>query len=126
MAMDRPNAEELVGAAVHFLESEIAPNLSGFNAFQMRVCMNALKIVERELQIAPGAETEERKRLADLIGTGDGDIDDLNRQLCTQIKNGDIPLDDQSLKDHLWEVTLAKLSVDQPKYKSYVRAIEQS
>lgn len=121
MSMDQPSAADLIEATHEFLGEKIAPDLKGFNAFQMRVALNVLKIVERELRLGPDAEARERAGLTDLIGKGDGDIHDLNRELCTAIRDGKITAETPGLMDHLWQVTLDKVAIDQPKYARYQR-----
>lgn len=121
MSMDQPSAADLVEATYEFLGEKIAPDLQGFNAFQMRVAVNVLKIVERELRLGPDAQARERQGLAGLIGTGEGDIHDLNRQLCTEIRDGALTVETPGLMDHLWQVTLDKVAIDQPKYARYQR-----
>ncbi|MGB0922226.1 MAG: DUF6285 domain-containing protein [Alphaproteobacteria bacterium] len=121
MSMDQPSAADLVEATHEFLGEKIAPELKGFNAFQMRVALNVLKIVERELRLGPDAETRERAGLTTLLGGGEGDIRDLNRQLCTAIREGKLSADTPGLMDHLWQTTLDKVAIDQPKYARYQR-----
>ncbi len=61
------------------------PELKGHTAFHARVAANALGIVARELEYGPAAAEAEKKRLVDLIGS-DGTLDELNRVLCTMIR----------------------------------------
>ena len=49
----------------------------------------------------------------------------MNRDLCTRIETGELTLDTPGLADHLWAITMTKLSIDQPKYSGYVRALEE-
>jgi len=88
------------------------------------VAANALDIVKRELEIGPKAGEDELRRLKALLGK-DGTIDALNRELCAKIERGEITLDTPGLREHLWETTLTKLAIDQPKYSGYRRALEE-
>lgn len=120
---DQPAAKDLVVAVREFIESVAMPNLQGHAAFHARVAANALAIVERELAIAPGANEAEHARLTALLGR-DGSLEDLNWALCEAIRTGAAGLDTDGLAHHLWETTLAKLAIDQPRYAAYRRATE--
>ena len=122
---DQPNTSELVGAARDFLRDVAMPQLEPRAAFLARVAANALDIVQRELEIAPAANAGERDRLAALLAQ-DGTLEELNRELCNRIRNGEFDLETPGLSDHLWETTLTKLAIDQPKYSGYQKAIQQS
>ena len=118
---DRPSARELVGAVRDFLENHAMPALEGHTAFHARVAVNALAIVERELELAPGQDAEELERLRAWLPDAPS-LDAANRQLCRQIRAGELGAATPGLLAHLRETTLAKLSVDQPKYSGYRRA----
>ncbi|MDW3099703.1 MAG: DUF6285 domain-containing protein [Alphaproteobacteria bacterium] len=122
---DQPAAHDLVTAVREFLEKVAMPKLEGHDAFHARVAANALAIVERELAIAPSDNAQESERLEGLLGHG-GMLQDLNEELCTEIREGRITLETPHLADHLWATTLTKLSIDQPRYAAYKRAIEQT
>jgi len=121
---DQPTAEELVGAVRDFILNVAMPQLQARDAFHARVAANALGIVQRELKIAPDANAQEHVRLRQLVGV-DGTLEELNRELCNRIRNGEFDLETPGLSDHLWETTLTKLAIDQPKYSAYQRAIEK-
>jgi len=122
---DQPSVVELVGAVRDFLQNVAMPQLEGRASFHARVAANALGIVERELETAPEAAAREQKRLETILDR-DGTLEDLNRELCARIRNGEIDLDTSGLSVHLWETTLTKLAIDQPKYSGYQKAIQQS
>jgi hypothetical protein len=119
---DRPSAIELIRAARSFLEDQAIPRLEGRAAFHGRVAVNALAIVERGLELGPGLDAAERHRLESLLGRT-GTLDELNRELCRRIRGGEMDLESDALAEHLRETTLAKLSVDQPRYAAYRRAV---
>lgn len=125
MAMDRPTAAELVSATRDFLTDKIAPELSGFNAFQLRIATNVLAIVERELEIYPDAESQERAMLQTLTGTYNDDVKLLERELAQKIRDRDVTLKTDGLKDYLWQSVMTKLAIDQPRYARY-RAVKDS
>ncbi|MDP1628071.1 DUF6285 domain-containing protein [Parvibaculum sp.] len=122
---DQPTASELVEAVADFIRNHAMPQLQGHAAFHARVAANALDIVKRELEVAPTANPDERRRLTDLLGH-DGPLEELNSELCARIEAGEIGLDTPGLADHLWKTTLTKLAIDQPNYSGYRRALEES
>ncbi|NPU10641.1 hypothetical protein HL666_07710 [Bradyrhizobium sp. 83002] len=117
---DEPTPTELVQAVADFLRHDIAPLISGHQAFKLRVGINALDLVVRQLTQATAADAAEYARLKRLLGQ-DGALIDLNRVLAEQIASGALDLATPGLKEHLWQTTLDKLAVDQPNYASYKR-----
>ncbi|MGJ5180622.1 DUF6285 domain-containing protein [Bradyrhizobium oligotrophicum] len=117
---DEPTPTELVQAVADFLRTDIAPLISGHEAFKLRVGINALDLVVRQLTQAAATDEAEHAQLKQLLGR-DGDLLTLNRTLSEQIASGAVDLTTPGLKDHLWQTTLAKLAVDQPNYASYKR-----
>ncbi len=121
---DQPTAAELVEAVRDFIQNVAMPQLQARDAFHARVAANALGIVHRELEIAPQDNSEELQRIRELLDT-DGSLEDLNRELCTRIRKGEIDLDTPGLLRHLNKTTLTKLAIDQPKYSGYKKASEK-
>ena len=119
---DPPKPADLLAAVARFLREELMPLLSGAAAFQTRVAANAVDIARRELELAPASDMAERQRLGALLAQ-EGDLAALNRELCRRIRVGEMTLETPGLAAHLWEVTLAKLAVDQPGYASYQREL---
>ncbi|UFZ06881.1 DUF6285 domain-containing protein [Bradyrhizobium ontarionense] len=117
---DEPTPTELVKAVADFLRNDIAPLLSGHQAFKLRVGINALDLVVRQLTQAAPAEAAEQVRLKEMLGE-DGALLELNRVLASRIADGSVGLETAGLKEHLWQTTLDKLAVDQPNYASYKR-----
>lgn len=119
---DDPTPRELIGAAADFLRNEIMPQMKGHSAFKLRVTINALDLVTRQLALEPASDAAEIARLKGLLGTN-GSLTDLNRELATRITRGDATLKTSGVTDHLWQTTLDKLAIDQPNYGSYRREI---
>jgi hypothetical protein len=117
---DEPTPTELIKAVADFLRNEIAPVIKGHNAFKLRVGINALDLVTRQLALEPASDATEAARLKQLLGA-DGSLYDLNRALAEKIAGGEADLQTPGLSEHLWQTTLAKLAVDQPNYGSYKR-----
>ncbi|MGV8996014.1 MAG: DUF6285 domain-containing protein [Parvibaculaceae bacterium] len=121
---EQPSAFELVDIVAEFIRVHAMPQLTGHAAFHALVAANALDMVKRELKILPKATSEEMDRLRALLGH-DGTLEDLNRELCAKIETGELTLATEGLADHLWAITMTKLSINQPKYSGYVRTLEE-
>jgi hypothetical protein len=119
---DEPTPAELIKAVADFLRTEIAPAIKGHNAFKLRVGINALDLVTRQIALEGPGDAAEAARLKQLLGT-DGSLMELNRALAEKIANGEVDLDTPGLKAHLWQTTMDKLAVDQPNYASYKREL---
>ena len=121
---DEPTPIELTKAVADFLRNDVAPMLSGHEAFRLRVAINMLDLVTRQLALEGDSDAAETARLADLLGV-DGSLLEQNRALAEKIASGEMDLNTPGLADHLWQTTLAKLAVDQPNYASYKREMER-
>ena len=119
---DEPTPTELINAVADFLRNEISPQIKGHNAFKLRVGINALDLVTRQLAQEQGNDAAESARLKQLLGA-DGSLIDLNRALCEKIAAGEVDLQTPGLTEHLWQTTMDKLAVDQPNYGSYKREL---
>ncbi len=119
---DEPTPVELIKAVADFLRNDITPMISGHNAFKLRVAINALDLVTRQLALTEGSDAAEAGRLAKLLGAS-GTLIEQNRALADKIAKGEIDLATPGLADHLWQTTLAKLAVDQPNYAAYKREL---
>ena len=120
---DEPAPTELTKAVAGFLRNDIAPQISGHNAFKLRVAINVLDLVTRQLTLEKGSDAAEAARLTRLLGMEDSLIE-LNRALSDKIAKGDVDLQTPGLAEHLWQTTMDKLAVDQPNYASYKRELE--
>ena len=119
---DEPTPTELINAVADFLRTDITPAIKGHNAFKLRVGINALDLVARQLALQGPGEAAETVRLKALLGI-DGSVMELNRALAEKIAKGEVDLNTPGLKEHLWQTTMDKLAVDQPNYASYKREL---
>jgi hypothetical protein len=117
---DEPTPVELTKAVADFLRHDITPMISGHNAFKLRVAINMLDLVTRQLTLEQGCDAAESARLTQLLGT-QGSLIDLNRVLAERIAKGELNLQTPGLAEHLWQTTMDKLAVDQPNYAAYKR-----
>lgn len=118
--MGQPSIIELVEAVKTFLETRAMPELKGHTAFHARVAANALGIVARELELGPKAAADEKARLVALLGR-DGTLEELNRVLCTHIREGRIGLGTPGFAEHLEKTSRDKVTIDQPHYSGLDR-----
>ncbi len=119
---DEPTPSELIKAVADFLRNDIAPAIGGHSAFKLRVAINALDLVTRQLALESGSDTAEAGRLEKMLGM-QGSLGDLNRALADRIATGQADLNTPGLADHLWQTTMDKLAVDQPNYAAYRREL---
>jgi hypothetical protein len=122
---DEPTPEELTRAVADFLRNDVAPVLTGHNAFKLRVAINALDLVTRQLRLEEGSDAAEAARLSQLLGQ-QGSLAELNRALADRIAKGEADLQTPGLAEHLWQTAMDKLAVDQPNYGSYKRELGDS
>ena len=119
---DEPTPIELTRSVADFLRNDITPLISGHQAFKLRVAINILDLVTRQLTLAEGSDAKEVERLRALLGA-DGSVTELNRALAERIAKGEVDLGTPGLAEHLWATTMDKLAVDQPNYASYKREL---
>ena len=124
---DEPTPTELTKAVADFLRNEITPDIKGHNAFKLRVAINMLDLVTRQLTLEHASDVTEAARLSQLLDTQglghQGSLADLNRALADGIADGKLDLQTPGLQAHLWQTTMDKLAVDQPNYASYKREL---
>ncbi|WP_439400991.1 DUF6285 domain-containing protein [Bradyrhizobium sp. DASA03068] len=119
---DEPTPIELTKSVADFLRNDITPLISGHQAFKLRVAINILDLVTRQLTREAGSDAKEVERLRALLGI-DGSVTELNRVLAERIAKGEVDLATPGLAEHLWATTMDKLAVDQPNYASYKREL---
>ena len=119
---DEPTPIELTRAVADFLRGDIAPMISGHNAFKLRVAINILDLVTRQLTLEEASDAKEVERLTSLLGMK-GSVMELNRVLAERIAKGELDLSTTGLAEHLWQTTMDKLAIDQPNYASYRREL---
>lgn len=119
MAQDRPTAAELLSAIADLLREEVTPVLDKVKprlGFQMRVAANSLAILEREARLGPAADAREHERLVKLLGR-DGTLDELNRELARQLRDGTRDERDVMLMAHLEATIAGKIAIANPRWK---------
>ncbi len=125
MPLASPSALKMVEAVRAFMEKDILKSAKGRAAFDVRVAINALKIVERELEGGSKLDSDERKRLVQLL-QHEGDLPALNEELAQAIRQDTIDLSQAELFDHLLQTTMGKMQIDNPNYSTYKRLKDES
>src|SRR5262249_1251355 len=97
---DEPTPIELTKAVADFLREDIAPMTSGHQAFKLRVAINILDLVGRQLTLEQQSDTAEAARLTRLLGAP-GALIELNRALADKIARGELDLQTPGLAEHL-------------------------
>ncbi len=127
--MERPTKRELLEAIRGFLETELLPELEGVRRFHVRVSVNALAIVLRELELESEQRPAQFARLFALLGRTeapptdpralDRAVEELERELCARIRAGfgDDPDSRERLLSHLRETAAERLAVSNPSYR---------
>ena len=118
---DKPDIADLMKAVHDFISAEIAPALTGHDAFSARVATNVLALMQRELELGPAFRAAEQARLEALLNET-GTLAGLNHALCEKIAIGAMGLEDEALMAHLKRATMGKLAIDQPNYAGYKTA----
>lgn len=106
---DVPTAAQLVEAVREFLERDVMEATDGRVRFHTRVAVNALNMVQRELEV--GAEQAAAHRAAlDRLGVSD------EVALAAAIRRGDFDDRRDEVLEVLRETVRAKLEVANPRY----------
>ena len=106
---DAPDMGQLVEAVREWLERDVMPGTEGRLSFHARVAANMLKIVERELALAPEHEARHRERLATL-GVSD------DTELAAAIRTGALDHRIEEVRAVVRDSVLDKLAVANPRY----------
>jgi hypothetical protein len=115
MTQDRPSAAELVQAVREFLERDVMAATEGRVQFHTRVAVNALGMIERELNDGPAFTDAERDRAAALLGHDD-DARILERELAARIRDGSLDDHLDDVRAHVRATVREKLLVANPGY----------
>ena len=105
-----PEAADLVDATIAFLTETLAPVVPAEHAFHLRVALNTLGIVRRELEVGTEDDVAHQRRMAEL-----GFADD--EQLARALRAGAVP-DEQipAVRASLLADVEARLRVANPRF----------
>lgn len=103
-----PTAAELIESVVEFLEKDVAGALAGRPRFHLRVAVNALNIVRRQLELGTNNNRVCDAALASLGVSSE-------RELSDAIRSGAIH-DGEQLRSVLRTLVTSRLQVNNPTY----------
>lgn len=106
---DLPTAAQLVEAVREFLERDVMAATDGRVQFHTRVAVNALRMVERELDLGPAQRAAHLAALERLGVASDA-------ELAAAIRNGALDDRRREVLDVLRQTVRAKLEVANPAY----------
>jgi AcrR family transcriptional regulator len=101
---DRPDKDELLAAVVEFLRDLDVPEEQRYH---LRVAVNVLEIVRRELTLGPDQERAHREQLA-ALGVAD------DAELASRLRSGESS--PATVRDAVLESVVDKLRVANPRY----------
>lgn len=105
---DRPDPVEMLAAVREFLAADVAAGMTGALAFKVRVAVNMLAIVQRQVGRAD-ADCDAHAARLNALGCQD------DTELAARIRAGDFD-DDREVFNVLWAVVADKVRVTNPKY----------
>jgi len=106
---DVPTAAQLVEAVREFLERDVMEATEGRVQFHTRVAINALRMVERELELGPAQAAAHAGRL-ERLGVAD------EAALAAAIRSGELDDRRSEVVEALRATVRAKLEVSNPGY----------
>jgi len=106
---DVPTAAQLVEAVREFLERDVMAATDGRVQFHTRVAVNALNMVQRELELGPDQAAAHRAAL-DRLGVAD------EAALAAAIRSGGLDDRRPEVVEVLRQTVRAKLEVSNPRY----------
>ncbi|MGH3761916.1 DUF6285 domain-containing protein [Actinophytocola sp.] len=104
---DAPTAGELIEAVVEFLRDPLFGAAPEEHRFHLRVAINVLELVRRELALGPGQARAHGERLRALGVADDG-------ELASRIRAGEV--DPATVRQSVLESVVDKLCVANPGY----------
>ena len=120
MAANRPSAAELTEAVNEFLSDELIDTVQRADLkFKLRIAINILGMVQRELQLGDNNVTREKTVLQALLKTDESSLDALNNELSSRIQRGEFDNGFAELCAALEQTVVDKLSVDNPRYSTF-------
>lgn len=110
-------AGTLLAALREFLGDRVAPRLEGYAAFELRIALNLLALLEREARLGPVLHEVDRGLAKDLALREDRVAADL----AVALRDGVCTADDR-LREGLRQRALLSLAIDNPRYSGAQQA----
>ena len=130
IVQDRPTVPELLDAIAGYLRQTVLARLEGGEQYHLRIAINLLAIIRREMDLGPRFLQEEWQSISGLLGEVPETMRQLpkkdlpatllqqNGHLSRKIREGrfDEPPDAAALFSHLRTVTENRLRIANPKF----------
>lgn len=111
------SAEQLLVAMRRFLKLQVQEDLQGAKAYQNRICVNLLGILERQARLGGDLDALDRQCL-DLLQLTAGDAP---VALARALRDTDVAAEGE-LMSYLRRRALLSLAIDNPRYSGYAQA----
>ena len=116
MPQSYPDIKTLLTTAIRYMETELMPSLDGYHRFKVRVTVNVLNTIKRELEMRGEQAKLEHERLVAILGHDGDDVEKLSRELADRIRAGEFSLDDERLRTHIKQSLADALALANPKW----------
>jgi len=111
---DRPTSKELLQSVIDFIEAEIKSDSHPANKkFKFQIVLNVLNIVKREVETGE----EINKKFTELGSNLTGENSFTTEKLSQKIRTKELDHEDKDLINFLYNLTVEKIKIDNPKYK---------
>ena len=111
---DRPTSKELLEAVIDFIDGEIKSDSHPANKkFKFQIVFNVLNIVKREVETGEEINKKFNELGSNLIGENSFTIEKLSQKIRTK----EFDHEDKDLINFLYDLTVEKIKIDNPKYK---------
>lgn len=114
MPRSHPDTATLLHMAVQHLDQELYPTLQGAARYRLRVAINVLRMVERELELGAGFDAEEAAELAALHTDSAEPMS--TEALARALRSGEQTLDDPQLTQFLRRNLERALRINNPRW----------
>lgn len=114
-----PEANQLINAVKTHLETNVMPLLQGHDAFQLRIALHTLSILERELDTKNSSENNINEQLEKMRFslTQEKNESLAEAALIQKIKAGEPGAENSELMDYLIRRTQQQLRINSPDYQ---------
>ena len=111
---DRPTSKELLEAVIDFIDAEIKSDSYPANKkFKFQIVLNVLNVVKREVETGEEINEKISELGSNLIGENEFTVEKLSQK----IRDKEFDHEDKDLVDFLYDLTVEKIKIDNPKYK---------
>ena len=121
----RPTAAELLDIMAELLEDEVIDAVSGPVQHKVRVAANLARILQREAELGPATDAQERTVIAALLGLDPAaavPLTELRSDLANRLRHGhgDLPgVEDRAVWDALVAITRGDLAIAKPGHDNW-------